>query len=517
MQLVIDKVILKKIGKLAIPVMLSNLLQTVIAAVDMIMVGQLGPIEIAAVGLSNTLRLFILITLLSVAGGAISMIAQAKGSRDKQRMSLVTRQSIVSGIMLSLILGVAGYILSEPLLNLMNQGGEQEAVTIGTAYLKVLFLGTPFLVLNIIVNKLMQGAGDTFTPLILTIFLVLLNIIFNYIFIFGWWFIPAYGVVGAALGTILARVILVGFGIWLFHSGKNVIQILAGTWRPNWQVIKDILAIGVPSGIQGIFRNASSIFVIGIVTATSLGTYGAAVLGIGLQVEQLIAQPIVGLNVAATAIIGQEMGKWQVESAFQKGNLLTLLGIIAMGIFIIPAYYFAPEIIAIFDPSGHPKILEGSLSYFKITLLSLVLSAFGILLTGILRGAGDTKPAMYSAIFNRNVVQLGFAWFLAFPMGLGYVGAFLGIVLGRFLDAILMSYFWLKRKWIKVALEKTDIYRMHLHHLPPDNLASFLEEVRTPLMARRGTLEIVQTDKVIYRKARLEQIYKFKEASFYKA
>jgi len=78
--------------------MLSNLLQTVIAAIDMIMIGQLGSIQIAAVGLANTLRLFILITLLSVAGGAISMIAQAKGSRDKQQMSLVTRQSIVSGI-----------------------------------------------------------------------------------------------------------------------------------------------------------------------------------------------------------------------------------------------------------------------------------------------------------------------------------------------------------------------------------------------------------------------------------
>jgi len=323
MQITFNKTLLKKISKLAIPVMLSNLLQTVIAAIDMIMVGQLGPIQIAAVGLANTLRLFILITLLSVAGGAISMIAQAKGSRDKQQMSLVTRQSIVSGLLMSLILGIVGYILSEPLLNVMNQGGEQEAVVIGTEYLHVLFLGTPFLVLNIIVNKLMQGAGDTFTPLLLTITLVLLNVIFNYLFIFGWWFIPAFGVVGAALGTILARVILVGFSLWLFHSGKNIIHILSGTWRPNWQVIKDILSIGVPSGIQGIFRHASSLFIIGIVTATSLGTYGAAVLGIGLQVEQLIAQPIVGLNVAATALIGQDMGKWQVEAAYQKGNLMT--------------------------------------------------------------------------------------------------------------------------------------------------------------------------------------------------
>ena len=140
-------------------------------------------------------------------------------------------------------------------------------------------------------------------------------------------------------------------------------------------------SIGVPSGIQGIFRHASSLFIIGIVTATSLGTYGAAVLGIGLQVEQLIAQPIVGLNVAATALIGQDMGKWQVESAYHKGNLMTLMGIIAILILVLPVYFFAPEIIQIFDPSGHPKILEGSLSYFRITLFSLGLSAFCLLYT----------------------------------------------------------------------------------------------------------------------------------------
>ena len=514
MKLTADKPLLKKIGLLAVPVMLSNLLQTVIPAIDMVMVGQLGPMSIAAVGMANPLRLLVLITLLSVAGGAISLIAQAKGSRDKKRMSLVTRQAIVSGLMLSFILGTIGYLLSEPMLGLINQGGEMEAVVLGTEYLHVLFLGTPFLVLNIIVNKLMQGAGDTVTPLILTLSLVFLNVGFNYLFIFGWGFIPAFGVVGVALGTIIARVILVIFGLWLFHSGKNIIQILPGTWQPNWQLIKDILSIGVPSGIQGVFRHGSNLIIIGIVTATSLGTYGAAVLGIGLQVEQLIAQPIVGLNVAATALIGQEMGKWQINSAYQKGNLMTLLGIVIMAIFTIPVYFFAQEIIQIFDPSGHPKIMEGGLSYFKITLFSLVFSAFGIMFTGILRGTGDTKPAMYSAIFNRNIIQLGFSWLLAFPLGMGYIGAFLGIIIGRMLDAILMSYFWLKRGWVKVALEKTAIYRTHLQYLSKENLQKYLKEVRGPLMAHTGTLEIVEVDKVIYQREGKRDVFEFENGSF---
>lgn len=494
--------------------MLSNFLQTAITAIDTIMIGQLGPIPIAAVGMGNTLRLFVLITLLSVAGGAISMMAQAKGSRDKNRMSLVTRQSITAGILMSIILGVIGFFAARPLLSIMNQGGEIEAVTIGTSYLQILFIGTPFLVLNIITNKLMQGAGDTITPLLITIAVLVLNVFFNYLFIFGWAFIPPLGVVGAALGTILSRFILLIFTLWLFHSGKNVIQILAGSWLPNWSTIKDILAIGVPSGIQGVFRHGSNIIIIGLVTATSLGTYGAAVLAIGMQLEQLIAQPIVGLNVAATSLIGQDLGKWQTKAAYHKGIIMTVMGTVAMCILVLPVYIFAEEIIRLFDPSGHPKVLEGGLSYFEITLVSLVFSAVGIILTGTMRGAGDTKPAMYSAIINRNFVQLGFSWWLAFPMGMGYVGIWYGIFAGRILDSIVMSYFWFKQHWLQIALEKTAVYRTHLKHLSTIQLKQYLREVRRPMMAISGTLEVIGSDNVTYQQQGKEQIFEFKNGGY---
>lgn len=494
--------------------MLSNMLQASIAVIDTLMIGQLGPIPIAAVGMGNTLRLFLLIMILSVAGGAISLTAQAKGSRDPQRMSLVVRQAIVSGIMLSIILGIIGYLIAEPLLALMNQGGEVEAVVLGTDYLQVLFLGTPFLLLNIITNKLMQGAGDTITPLLITITILFLNVFFNYLFIFGWAFIPAYGVVGAAIGTIFSRAILLVFTLWLFHSGKNVVQILVGSWKPNWTIIKDILSIGVPSGIQGVFRHASNLVIIGIVTATSLGTYGAAVLAIGMQVEQLIAQPIVGLNVAATSLIGQDLGKWQTKAAYQKGNIMMILGVIIMTIFVLPVYFYAAEIIKLFDPSGHPSIMEGGVSYFRITLLSLAFSAIAIIHTGTLRGAGDTKPAMYSAIFNRNIVQLGVAYTLAVPMGFGYEGAWMGIIAGRVLDSVVMLYFWTSKKWLKVALEKTDLFRTHLQYLDAINLERYLKEVRMPLMSISGTIEKVKTNEVLYVHPSITKTIAFKQGDY---
>ena len=121
------------------------------------------------------------------------------------------------------------------------------------------------------------------------------------------------------------------------------------------------------------------------------------------------------------------------------------------------------------------------------------------MLTGTLRGSGDTQPAMYSAIFNRNIVQLGLGWYLAFPMALGYIGIWFGIIAGRILDALVLSFIWWKRHWLQIALKKTDIYRIHLKHYPHDLQQRFLKEVRAPLMAQKGMMETVEIDRVKYK------------------
>ena len=156
--------LLKYIWRLSIPVLLTNLLQTSVTVIDTYMVGRLGPLAIAAVGMGNTLRLMLLIAVLSVSGGAMSLIAQAKGARDETRMSLVTRQGIVSGLLLSVFLAVLGFAVAPWLLSAMENGGQEGVIELSYQYLTIIFIGTPFLTLNIIMDRLMQGAGDTFTP-----------------------------------------------------------------------------------------------------------------------------------------------------------------------------------------------------------------------------------------------------------------------------------------------------------------------------------------------------------------
>lgn len=493
------KAIIQQVWRLALPVIFTNLLQSLVEVIDVFMVGRLGPIAIAAVGMSTAIRFLVLVMMLSVAGGSMTMIAQAKGARDPERMSFVTRQSISSGILLSLVMTVMGYLFARPLLSLANSGGDPAAVEVGTQYLQLLFLGTPFLVMNMIFNRLMQGAGDTITPLLLTGSLNILNVLFNYLLMFGAGPLPAMGVPGAALGTILARALGVVVVFIIIYSGRNVVKLLPGTYWPDWQMFKDIFTIGVPSGLQGVFRNGSRLLVLGILTSTEVGTYGAAALAIGFQVESLVFMPGLALNVAATSLVGQSLGKWQPVEARQRGNIAIWIGLAIMIVLAAPIVIFAPYVIRLFDPSAHPVVLATGVTYFRINTVVLPLAAIAMVANGALRGAGDSFPGMVSTMVTRGVIAVVLAWLFAFPVGLGSLGVWIALAIGNILDALYMGLRWRGDNWLTVGLHKSELYRRHLHQLPEDVQQQYLREVRTPLMAVPSTLELVNDESVTYR------------------
>ena len=489
---------LRHFWRLGTPVVLTNLLQSLVNVVDVFMVGRLGPLAIAAVGMSSVIRMLVLVMVLSVSAGGMSLIAQAKGARDPQQMSFVTRQAISSGVLVGIILTAIGFLISRPLLIFANSGGEPEAIILGQQYLNIIFAGMIFLVLNTVFNRLMQGAGDTVTPLYLTGGLNILNIGLNYLFMFGLGPIPAYGIAGAAMGTVLARFLGVVIALWLIYANKNVVRLLPGSYRPNWRMYYDIMAIGVPSGIQGLFRNGSRLLIVSILTSTEVGTYGAAALAIGLQVESLAFMPGLGLNVASTSLVGQSLGKWQPDEAQQRGNTGIWLGIILMTVLSAPIVIFAPAVVRLFDPSAHPAVAAAGISYLRISTVTQPLSAIAMIANGAMRGAGDSLPGMISTLTARGIVAVLLSQTFAIWLGMGSIGVWYAIAIGNILEAIIMGSRWRSLAWLRVALHKSQIYRTHLHHLSRQRQERFLDEVRRPLMALSGAREWVEAEQVRY-------------------
>ncbi|MEM7118959.1 MAG: MATE family efflux transporter [Chloroflexota bacterium] len=494
-----NRTLLRKIFKLALPVMLTNLLQSLVGVIDTFMIGRLGELEIAAAGMSNLVRILFLIMVLAVSAGSMSLIAQAKGARDPKRMSLVARQSVSAGLLLSLVLMVLGLLLAQPILQFTNSGGDPRAIELGTAFLQIIFLGMPFLVLNIVFNRLMQGAGDTVTPLWITTGINFLNILFNYAFIFGFAFIPAYGLVGAAMGTVLSRALGVGLAFLVVLSGRNIISFGKGSYLPDWQMFRDIFGIGLPSGIQGIFRNGGRLLVMSIVTSTTAGSIGAAALTIGISVESIAFMPVLGINVAATNLVGEALGKWQVAQARRRGSFAIYLGVAVMAILLFPLVLFAPQIVRLFSPEASETLIEAGTTYLRISTPFLLGTAVAMVGNGALRGAGDTTPGMYSTMLTRGALSVVLAWVFAFPLGMDLLGVWIGLAIGLLLDGVYLGWRWRSNVWEQVAIARTDLYRKHLGQFSAETRADYLETIRTPLMAQPKTTEIVTENSVIYK------------------
>src|SRR5690554_4819634 len=233
------------VWRLSVPVILTNALQSVVNLASIFMAGRLGPVEIAAVGMANSVNMLVLVAFMSITAGSMTLAAQARGARDDSELSRVARQSLSLGVVMWLVLGSAGLLFAQPLLEFLNGGaGDPTAVELGTGYLQIMFVGIIFLVMNLTVNSLMQGAGDTVTPLYISIGMNILTVLLNWVFMFGPGPFPAMGVPGAALGIVVSRAVAAGAGILIMASGRNNVRLGRGNYLPDWQAFREILAIG---------------------------------------------------------------------------------------------------------------------------------------------------------------------------------------------------------------------------------------------------------------------------------
>lgn len=484
--------------RLALPVVLTNLLQTSVNVLDVFMIGRLGSMELAAVGMGLMARMLIMVGMIAVGSGAMVLIAQAKGARNHQRMKEVARQGVVMAVLLGAILGAVGFVIADPLLYFIDGAAPDEIRSLGVEYLKIFFYSTIFMSLTFTTTQMMQGAGDTITPLWLMAGMNVLNITLSALMIFGLGPIPALGVKGAAYGLLYSRVVFAGLGVWILASGRNIVSFGNGNFLPNWRMIHNMISIGVPSALQGILNNATTIFIARIVTSTPTGTFGIAAMAIGNQIVALSFMPALAVSVAATSLVGQSMGAWRPEEGRLRGNLSLILGSMIMVAAGIPMMVFPEALVRFFDAAAHPLVVEAGTSFVRIHGAGQIFIALGIVGSGALRGAGDTITALIAAVVGRALIVLPFAYLLGITLGFGLPGIWWAIIIGSVIQAAIVIIRWRGSRWIDIALQRSVIYQTHLKHLPLSKQLKFVKDVRTPLMANTNMREFVREDGAIY-------------------
>lgn len=442
--------ILNSLLKLSLPIMIGQLIQTFYNLVDTLWVGRLGSEAVAAVSISFPI-VFLMISLaagLTIAGTAL--ISQNKGAGKDEEVDRILGQLLSFIVVLSVILALIGFVFSRQFITWM--GAEAQVIGDATGYLRIIFVGIPFMFIFFIFSAALRGIGDTVTPMVMTLFSVILNVILDPLLIFGIGPFPEMGVHGAALATIISRAIAAVYALMILVSGKKNLHLKFKYLKFDFKIIKNVVKIGIPSSVQQSMLSVSQIAMTSIVAA--FGTATLAAYGIGNRIISIATMLIMGISTATTTMIGQNIGAGEKErsekiakvSLLLTFGVLTVLGIL---VFITPN-----QLVGVFNREVD-VLLHGS-SYLKITALFYGIMGVRMVVNGVFRGAGKTTTTMILSIISFIVLRIPLSYILSNSLGWEQTGIWWGIAASDAIGAI-VSLSWLKSsKWSENVLVEKD-------------------------------------------------------------
>ncbi|MBQ3907167.1 MAG: MATE family efflux transporter [Lachnospiraceae bacterium] len=398
--------------RLSIPAILAQLSSIIMQYIDAAMVGRLGANASAAIGLvSSTTWLFGGLTSAAAVGFYVC-VAHRIGANDEEGARQMVRGGLVSAFLFSLVLMGIGVLLSGPLPELM--GGEAEIRRDATAYFLVYALSIPIRELLHASQGMIQSSGDVRLPSILNVIMCVLDVVFNAMLI------PVFGVLGAALGTAFAYVIIAAVMLYvLFFQSRSLSLVGRHDQKFSFREFleKDLtmsLKITIPVAIDNIIMGFAYVAFTRIVSP--FGIISVAANSFAITAESLCYMPGFGIGVAATTIIGQCVGAKRRGEAKRLGWLATILGMLIMGVSGVIMWLFAPQMIGILTPDEDIRRLGAMV--LRIEAFAEPLYGASIVAAGVFRGAGETLLSSALNLVSTWAVRIPLAYYLGSLYGL---------------------------------------------------------------------------------------------------
>jgi putative MATE family efflux protein len=429
----------------ALPIVLSNLLQSVLEIIDLFFVGRLGADAIAGVAMGMTIIYVLATFVIGLATAVTAFIARHYGAEEFDKVGIVLEHGLIIGGVLSLLLALLGFLFARPFLVLIGAGPHVAAL--GNAYLTVLCIGIFTMIETWIIISAFQSCGNSRTPMLIMVAVNILNIILNPVLIFGWEFIPAFGVAGSALATILSRGAGLFVFLWILTRPSSPLTV-APVWQVDLRLIWRILSVAIPNSIQAGLRSSTFLVMMAIVAA--YGTSAISGYGITNRLELVALMPGFGIATAAAVIMGQNLGAEKPDRA-ERGVMLCLIlyGAIMAAVSII-YFLFAPQLIGFFDPTMESEIV--GVSYLHSVSPFYIVMGSALVLSFALNGAGDTRKPMLATLVSMVLLQIPLAYYLPGFLGIGIEGVWLSVIIGIIVQAALLAWMYRSGEWKNVML-----------------------------------------------------------------
>lgn len=437
----------KEIFHLAWPAIMEMVLHTAVWIFDTAMVGRLSAEALSAVGLGGQLTYTVTFIFAAIGVGTSAMVARFTGSGETEKADHAAGQSFLIACTIGLFLGVLNYSGAELFFSYIMR--DSEVVLKGINYMKIVSVGVVFMVPTLVMNSALRGAGDTKLPMISALVANTVNIIGDYVLIFGHFGFPRWEVSGAAFATTLAQIcgaaITMGYVIWpkseVRLKMRDIIHI-----DPN--TLKQIISLSIPASLEEFSYSGSRL--ISSMWIARLGTLAFAANQVAVSAESMSFMPGYGFSVAASTLVGQNLGAKREKTAEISGWEAMKFSTLLMG-FVGAVFFLFPGWLMGFF-TNIKEIRDLAAVCIKIGAFEQPTIAVSMTLGGALKGAGDTKGTFLVTLVSTWLIRLPLIFLMIFILGKSLEYVWMVTVAQFFVEALLIGYRFWKGRWKKIVL-----------------------------------------------------------------
>lgn len=453
------KFIRKDVFNLTIPIFTEQLFVMSLGMINTMMAGHISKEAVSAIGMVDSINNIFIAFFAALAVGGTVVVAQFIGQGNGKLANESMKQVLYSGLLISFGITLLTWIFRNQLIWLLFGSADIKVINDTYTYLGITLFTYPLIAVDLICNGILRGAGDTKTPMKISIFMNFINVTLSFIFIYGINFndgiikiyTPSFGIRGAALGIALARIIGAVIVLLVLLRGTKIIKLTKLTvFRFNRELLKPIFGIGIPASVESLLFNCGKL--ITQVYIVDIGTIAIASNAISVSITNMLNIPGNALSIAATALVGQYMGKGKTEEAGKCLAYITkisTIGLMTVGLISIP---FAKLLSTLY--TQNLDIIHLTTRILIINGIGTSLWAIGFVLPAGLKGAGDAKYTMITSIVGMWVFRITLGYVLGIPLGVGIIGVWIGMYIDWLVRGILYIVRFKRGAWKNIVVIK---------------------------------------------------------------
>ncbi len=399
--------------KMSLPAMFSMTVMALYNVVDSIFVGNIpvhGKLGLNAVSLAMPLQLLVIAFGVGTATGANSLIARRLGAGNQKEANSAATHSLILAVFTWIVFIFIGLFAVKPFLSIPMFNCHDKAFEYGTQYLTIVLTLSGFMMVQTSIEKSLQATGDMIFPMLFQLSGAVTNLIFDPLFIYGIGPFPKLEVMGAAIATVLGQFVGMVFGLVVLFAKKNKIKVTFKGFRLNFNTIKNIYSVGLPSIVM---QSVSSFMIFGM--NTMLTSVGQTVFGIYFKLQSFVFMPCFGLNQGLLPIMGFNYGAKNKKRLYSAINSGIIIALTIMTIGVILFMTIPDKLIGMFN--SDPEIIRVGAPAFRIICLCFIPAAIGIVFISMFQATGKGFRALILSFTRQLIFILPIAFIISQIIG----------------------------------------------------------------------------------------------------